>query len=63
MIYLIYALLVFISLILTVISIPLAPILVLFARPILGWCDNHSYEAVEPRLPSWLDWLTTPRTS
>ena len=63
MIYLIYALLVPISLILTVISIPLAPILVLFARPILGWCDNHSYEAVEPRLPSWLDWFMTPDNS
>ena len=60
MIYLIYLALVPISLILTLVAVLIAPILPLFAKPMMGWCDNHSYEAIEPRLPSWLNWFMTP---
>ena len=24
------------------------------------WCDNHSFRAVGPVLPSWLNWFMTP---
>ena len=63
MIYIVYTLLVPISLILTVISIPLAPIFVLFATVRMGWCNNHSFQAEEPRLPVWLNWFMTPDNS
>ena len=60
MIYIIYLLLVFISLLLTLIAVILAPILPLFAVQKLWWCDNHSYQAVGPVLPTWLNWFQTP---
>ena len=60
MIYLIYILLVPISLILTLISLPLGIILPLFAVQKMWWCDNHSYQAVGPVLPTWLNWFMTP---
>ena len=60
MIYILYILLVPISLIITVISIPLSIILPLFAQQKLWWCDNHSYQAVGPVLPFWLNWFMTP---
>jgi hypothetical protein len=63
MIYLVYILLVPISLLLTLVAVIIAPILPLFAKPLNGWCDNHSYEALEPRLPSWLGWFMTPDNS
>jgi hypothetical protein len=63
MIYLIYLLLVPISLLTTLIGVILAPILPVFAKPIYGWCDNHHYQATEPRLPSWLSWFMTPDNS
>lgn len=63
MIYLIYLVLVPISLVLTLIAVLIAPILPLFAKPMMGWCDNHSYEAIEPRLPTWLNWFMTPDNS
>ena len=63
MIYLLYFVLVPISLLISLLAVILAPILPLFAKPIMGWCDNHSYEAVEPRLPSWLNWFMTPDNS
>ena len=63
MIYLLYLILVPISLLITLLAIVLAPVLPLFASPKLGWCDNHSYEAVEPRLPQWLNWFMTPDNS
>jgi hypothetical protein len=63
MIYLIYLVLVPISLILTLVAVLIAPILPLFAKPMMGWCDNHSYEAIEPRLSSWLNWFMTPDNS
>jgi hypothetical protein len=60
MIYIIYLLLVPISLLLTLIAVILAPILPLFAVQKLWWCDNHSYQAVGPVLPTWLNWFMTP---
>ena len=63
MIYLLYLVLVPISLVLTLVAVLIAPILPLFAKPIYGWCDNHSYEATQPRLPSWLNWFMTPDNS
>ena len=63
MIYLLYVVLVPISLLITLIAVILAPILPFFASPKLGWCDNHSYEAVEPRLPQWLNVFMTPDNS
>ena len=63
MIYLLYLILVPISLLITLIAVILAPVLPLFASPKLGWCDNHSYEAIEPRLPQWLNWFMTPDNS
>jgi len=60
MIYLLYLVLAPISLILTVISLPLAIIFPLFAVQKLWWCDNHSYQAVGPVLPTWLNWFNTP---
>ena len=60
MIYLIYLLLVPISLLITLVAVITAPIMPLFAVQKLWWCDNHSYEAVGPVLPSWLNWFNTP---
>lgn len=60
MIYLIYLLLVPISLLITLIAVITAPIMPLFAVQKLWWCDNHSYEAVGPVLPAWLNWFNTP---
>ena len=63
MIYIWYAILVPVSLLLTLVAVLFAPVLPLFAKPLMGWCDNHSYEAVEPRLPNWLGWFMTPDNS
>jgi len=60
MTYIIYLLLVPISLLLTLIAVILAPLLPLFAVQKLWWCDNHSYQAVGPVLPTWLNWFQTP---
>lgn len=60
MIYLIYLILVPISLLITLLAVILAPILPVFAVQKLWWCDNHSYQAVGPVLPSWLNWFMTP---
>lgn len=60
MMYIIYLLLVPISLLLTLIAIILAPVLPLFAVQRAWWCDNHSYVAVGPVLPTWLNWFMTP---
>jgi hypothetical protein len=61
MIYIYYILLVPISLLITLVAVLIAPILPLFAKPLFGWCDNHSYEAIEPRLPD--GWFMTPDNS
>lgn len=63
MIYFTYLFLVPISLLLTLIALILSPILPLFARNRTGWCDNHSYQDFEPRLPDWLGWFQTPDNS
>jgi hypothetical protein len=61
MIYLIYLLLVPIDFLFTyLVAYPLAPILPLFAVQKEWWCDNHSYRAVGPVLPSWLNVFMTP---
>lgn len=60
MIYLIYLILVPISLVLTLLGIILAPVMVLFKVEKEWWCDNHSYRAVGPVLPIWLNWFMTP---
>jgi hypothetical protein len=63
MIYLIYIVLVPISLILTLLAVILAPILPLFAIQQDGWLDNHSTWGIGPRLPTWLNWFMTPDNS
>ena len=63
MIYLVYLFLVPISLLVTLLGLILAPILPLFAQYEFGWSDNHSHQAVEPRLPVWLNWFMTPDNS
>lgn len=60
MIYLWYVLLIPVSLLLTLVAILLAPVMVLFTVQKEWWCDNHSYRAVGPVLPSWLNWFMTP---
>ena len=63
MIYFLYLILVPINLALTLLAVIIAPILPIFAKPLMGWCNNHSYEAVEPRLPTWLNLFMTPDNS
>lgn len=60
MIYILYIALVLPSLLLTLVAILLAPIMVLFTVQKEWWCDNHSYRAVGPVLPNWLNWFMTP---
>ena len=60
MIYAYYLLLVPISLLLTLVAVLLAPVLPIFSVQKLWWCNNHSYQAVGPVLPSWLNWFMTP---
>jgi hypothetical protein len=63
MIYLLYLVLVPISLLLTLLAILIAPVLPVLAKPTYGWCDNQRYEAIEPRLPNLLGWFMTPDNS
>jgi hypothetical protein len=63
MTYLIYLLLVPVSLLITLVAVIFAPIMPWFATPQMGWCDNHSYQAIDPRLPKWLNWFMTPDNS
>jgi len=60
MIYLIYLLLVPVNLVLTLLAVLLAPILPLFSVQKEWWCNNHSYRAIGPVLPIWLNWFMTP---
>ena len=61
MIYVLYFLLAPLGFLLTyLVAYPLAPILPLFAVQKEWWCDNHSYRAVGPVLPTWLNWFMTP---
>jgi hypothetical protein len=63
MIYIVYTLLVPISLLLTLVAFITAPVMPLFAQQKLWWCDNHNYQAVGPVLPFWLNWFMTPDNS
>lgn len=63
MIYLWWIILVPISLIVTLLSVVLAPILPLFASEKMGPCDNNGHQCVGPRLPNWLSWFQTPDNS
>jgi len=63
MIYLLYLIFIPINLALTLLAVIIAPILPIFAKPLMGWCNNHSYKAVEPRFPTWLSWFQTPDNS
>jgi hypothetical protein len=63
MIFIIYAILVPISLFLTIFAVMIAPILPLFAQQIDGWLLNHSVWGIGPRLPIWLNWFMTPDNS
>ena len=63
MIYLIYIVLVPISLVLSLIALITAPVMVLFATQQDGWLDNHSIWGIGPRLPKWLNWFMTPDNS
>lgn len=60
MIYLLYMLLVPFSLLATLLAVLLAPVMVLFKEQKEWWCDNHSYRAVGPVLPTWLNVFMTP---
>jgi hypothetical protein len=60
MIYIWYAILVPISLLLTLVAVLLAPVMPVFSVQKEWWCDNHSFRAVGPVLPSWLNWFMTP---
>jgi hypothetical protein len=63
MIYIVYLILVPISLVLTLIALITAPIMPIFAKQVDGWLDNHSIWGIGPRLPTWLNWFMTPDNS
>lgn len=63
MIYLIYLVLVPISLLLTLIAYLTAPVMPVFAKDTEGWLNNGSQWGVGPRLPKWLNWFMTPDNS
>lgn len=60
MIYLLYLVLVPISLLITLVAVILAPVLPLFGVHKDWWLDNHSKFAMGFVLPSWLNWFNTP---
>ena len=63
MIYILYILLVPISLVITLLALVIAPVLPLFSVNKEGWLDNHSSWGVGPRLPTCLSWFMTPDNS
>ena len=63
MIYLIYLILVPISLFITLIAVILAPNFPIFSSNQEGWLDNHSKWGYGPRLFTWLNWFMTPDNS
>lgn len=63
MIYIYYALLVPVSLLITLLAVLLAPVLPIFTVQKEGWLDNHSTWGIGPRLPDWLNWFMTPDNS
>lgn len=58
-----YAILLIINTIVTLMCLILAPGLPLFSIPQKGKCNNGEYEAVEPRLPKWLNWFQSQDNS
>lgn len=60
MIYVRYAFMVPISLVLTLIAMIIAPVLPLFAYTQYGPIDNGGGYGPGPRLPKWLNWFQTP---
>jgi hypothetical protein len=58
-----YPFLVVLSLAFSLLAYVLAPLLPLFAAPVLGPTDNNTATSVEPRLPTWLNWFMTPDNS
>ena len=58
-----YPFLVIINLIGTVLTFPLALIIVLFYEQKDGWLDNATKWGVGPRLKNWLSWFQTPDNS
>lgn len=63
MIYLIYLVLVPISLVITLLALVIAPVLPLFAVQKEWWLDNHAKRGIGPVLPTWLNWFMTPDNS
>ena len=54
-----YPFLVIINLIGTILTFPLALLIVLFAKDEMGWVNNATAKAIGPRLPKWLNWFQT----
>ena len=54
-----YPFLVIINLIGTILTFPLALLIVLFAKDKMGWVNNATAKAIGPRLPKWLNWFQT----
>jgi hypothetical protein len=63
MIYIYYAFLVPISLLITLVAVLLAPVMPIFTVQKEGWLNNQSTWGVGPRLPTWLNWFMTPDNS
>ncbi len=63
MIYILYFILVPLSLLLTLLAVLIAPVLPLLASNQEGWLDNHAKWGFGPRLPTWLSWFQTPDNS
>lgn len=63
MIYIQYLVMSILNIVITLLAIILAPILPIFSSNAYGWCNNHSFEGFEPRLPIWLGWFQTPDNS
>ena len=60
MIYILYAILVPISLLITLIAVILAPVMPLVGVDKEWWLDNHSKRGIGFVLPTWLNWFNTP---
>lgn len=61
--FILYPFMAVFSILITLVAVILAPVLPLFATMQMGWYDNHSFQAIAPRLPSWLGWFMTPDNS
>lgn len=61
--FIFYPFYVVINLIGTVLTFPLAFVIVLFWRDQDGWLDNATKKGIGPRLKSWLSWFQTPDNS